>query len=112
PVSLANPSLLKQLKFFFATLLAFLALKSEGRKTVRLRLPPKTRFARADGVYPVSELCREFEDAARELAMQFDDRNDNSFYRDTMEGIPHLLRQIKPYPVPVRSRPSAGGDEV
>ncbi|MEX0726353.1 MAG: hypothetical protein WD065_08795 [Planctomycetaceae bacterium] len=111
PAALANPSLLKRLRFFFATVQAFLALEAKGQESVKLRLPPGSSFTRAEGVYPAGELRQEFEDAARELAMQFDERNGNSYYQNFLEKLRETPKQIKPFSAPARKRKPQENDE-
>ncbi|MDA0835485.1 MAG: hypothetical protein O2955_11265 [Planctomycetota bacterium] len=111
PVALATPSLLKRMKFIFATVQAFLSFESKRKDSVKLRLPPKTPFTRADGVYPVGELRQEFAAAARELATAFDARNGNSYYVDYLVKLPESLAHIKPLPVPTQKRKSTENDE-
>ncbi|MFN0195478.1 MAG: hypothetical protein ACKVT0_01930 [Planctomycetaceae bacterium] len=112
PVAMTTPSLLNRLNFLNSCAFIMTALEASGKASVKLRLPPNSPFARADGVYPVSELKLELEQAARELAEQFDRRNGNTYYQTRLKNIPDLLAEVTPYPVPVRKRKSPEDEDV
>lgn len=104
PIALANPSLLKRLRFYFASLLAFAALEANGKESVKLRLPPGLPFSHPEGIYPVVELRRKFETIARNLATEFDTRNGNAYYLNLLGTLHDSLQHIKPFAVPTRRK--------
>jgi hypothetical protein len=96
--------------FLRASSLALLCAQALGKKTIKLHIPPTVPFARQDGVYLIAELQSVLHQLASELAIQFNERNGNTWLTQRLEELSALASAVQPRPLTVRSRKAAKDD--
>ena len=69
-----------KLQFLLGARLLLARLAAEGRKTIKLLLPPSFEHTREDGEYLTSELAGTFLEMASGVAQEFDRRNGTDRY--------------------------------
>jgi hypothetical protein len=81
PKVLSSYNLLDLMKYYLSVrLLMTVLIQSASRTRQRLRIPSHAPFFEPGGVYELEKVCSWFESEATNLALQFDQRNGNSYY--------------------------------
>jgi hypothetical protein len=84
--------------FLLGARLLLARLAAQGRKTVKLLLPPSFEHTREDGQYDTSDLAEKFLAMASDVAKQFDRRNGTDRYLKLLQENEALI----PFETPVK----------
>ena len=107
--ALAATSPRHRYEFLRAASFALLCAREQGTQTVKLHLPPTVAFAHKDGVYPIDELQPTLHQVAGELAVQFNERNGNTWLTERLDELPALVVAVQPHPLTTKSRKATKG---
>jgi hypothetical protein len=80
PNALETPSTYDRMKFCWAAWLLMVMLMEQGRRSLRLRLPPDFALCDASAEYETAALLEWFRKEVKSLAARFDARNGNDYY--------------------------------
>jgi hypothetical protein len=97
PWALDVLALSRQFTFFLASLLLTERLIDVGTTSLHLRLPRTFDAYQESGTYDVAVLAAWFDEACRELAVRFNERNGNDYFTRRIAETRKLKEQITPF---------------
>jgi hypothetical protein len=99
PWALETMALARRFEFGQGARLLLSRLAEAGKDSLRLRLPKTFPIHRDDGQYAVTDLAKWFEDDCRQLAEQFDRRNETDWFARKVADLPEHRRWAVDYPL-------------
>ncbi len=100
PVALTSTDPDDHFEFFRVAWLVFDRLHESGKDSIKLRMPADFALAQEEGKYQTDLLAKSFHDQAHALALRFDARNGNDFYRRKLDDTKKLKKYAIAMPIP------------
>jgi hypothetical protein len=102
PDALTTVDLSARFEFFLGCRFLFEIVREQRRTSIKLRLTERFPAHQPGGDYSVAELIRWFDDQLADLAIAFDRRNGNDYFRRQVYGLERLKSHFKRFPLPSR----------
>jgi hypothetical protein len=99
PMALSTVDQHNRFEFYRVAWLVFERLRESGKDSIKLRMPANFSLALEGGKYQTDQIAKGFHDLAHEIALRFDVRNGNDFYRRKLTDTTKLKKYATPFPI-------------
>src|SRR5262245_32600512 len=103
PDALATVDQSARFEFYLGCRLLLEIVRDQRRTTIKLRLTDKFPLHQESGEYSIAALIKWFDDQLVDLALAFDRRNGNDFFRRQYQNLDVVKMHFKRFPLPNRN---------